>query len=190
MSEDMSKKDLVFGDKKINNNISIKCKQLMNINNVDINKTLISKKESYGIKGTFEPFIGYEDNDDNKPLNIKLPQMIGYVKCFDDGIKNMSFMAKSNDLIEAYNAFWNKVSSLMKREIDSDKYVKIKIKSNNEGTNTKFHGKKIPKENVHCACLSVILLEFVVRVNKKYHPQTLLEACKYEVKKKKNEKSY
>ena len=31
------------------------------------------------IKSSFEYFIGYSDNDDIRPLCIKLPQMIGYV---------------------------------------------------------------------------------------------------------------
>ena len=48
--------------------------------------------------------------------------------------------------------------------------------------NTNFHVKKVPKENVSCKCLSLIMLEFV-KVKKKYSPQALLEECKYETKK-------
>ena len=33
----------------------------------------------------------------------------------------------------------------------------------------------------------MIMLDFVIRVNKKHYPQTLLEACKYEIKKNKME---
>ena len=35
------------------------------MSNVDINKIVISKKESYSKKGSFKYFIGYDDNDDN-----------------------------------------------------------------------------------------------------------------------------
>ena len=42
---------------------------------------LVSKKEPYGKKSSFKYFIGYNDNDDIRPLCIKLPQMIGYGKC-------------------------------------------------------------------------------------------------------------
>ena len=50
--------------------------------------------------------------------------------------------------------------------------------------------KKIPKENESYECLSLIILDSVIRANKKYHPQTLLEECKYKIKKKQNGESY
>ena len=53
------------------------------INDVDVNKILISKKEQYGKKNSLKCFIGNIDNDVIRPFCIKLPQMIGYVKCFD-----------------------------------------------------------------------------------------------------------
>ena len=53
--------------------------------------------------------------------------------------------------------------------------------------NTNFQGKKIPKENASYNCLSLIVLDSVIRANKKYYPQTLLEECKYEIKKNKME---
>ena len=53
--------------------------------------------------------------------------------------------------------------------------------------NTNFQGKKIPKENASYKFLSLIVLDSVVRANKKYYPQTLLEECKYEIKKNKME---
>ena len=53
--------------------------------------------------------------------------------------------------------------------------------------NTNFQGKKIPKENVSYKCLSLIMLDSVIRENKKCYPQTLLEEYKYEIKKNKME---
>ena len=49
----------------------------------DINRILVSKKDSYGTKKSHRYFIGYGDDDVIRPVGIKLPQMIGYVKCFD-----------------------------------------------------------------------------------------------------------
>ena len=43
----------------------------------------------------------------------------------------------------------------------------------------------MPTENASYKCLSLIMLDSVVRVNKKYYPQTLLEECKYEIKENK-----
>ena len=36
-------------------------------------------------------------------------------------------------------------------------------------------------------CLSLIMLDSVIRVNEKYYPQTLLEECKYVIRKNKME---
>ena len=49
--------------------------------------------------------------------------------------------------------------------------------------NTNFQGKDVPKENGSYDCLSLIILDSVIRVNKKYYPQTLLEECKYKIRK-------
>ena len=43
----------------------------------------------------------------------------------------------------------------------------------------------MPKENALYKRLSLIMLDSVIRVNKKYYPLTLLEKCKYEIKEKK-----
>ena len=37
---------------------------------------------------------------------------------------------------------------------------------------TNFHNKKIPKEKTSCKCLSIIMLDSVIKTNKKYYPQT------------------
>ena len=50
-----------------------------------------------------------------------------------------------------------------------------------------FMLKKIPREKTACECLSIIILDSVIRVNKKYYPQTLLEECRYEIKQNKME---
>ena len=37
----------------------------------------------------------------------------------------------------------------------------------------------MPKEKALCKCLSIIMIDSVIKVNKKYYPQTPLEECKY-----------
>ena len=44
---------------------------------------------------------------------------------------------------------------------------------------TNFHNKKITKEKASCKCLSIIILDLIIKANKKYYPQTLLEEWKY-----------
>ena len=43
----------------------------------------------------------------------------------------------------------------------------------------------MPKENASYKCLSLIMLDSVVKVSKKYYPQILLEECKYKAEKSK-----
>ena len=62
---------------------------------------------------------------------------------------------------------------------DDDKYIKTKIKIYTESITTNFHNKKMPKEKAPCKCLSTIMIDSVIKVNKKYYPQTLLEEYKY-----------
>ena len=45
----------------------------------------------------------------------------------------------------------------------------------------------MPKEKEPCNCLSIIMLDSVLKAKKKYYLQTLLEECKYEQKRIKTE---
>ena len=65
---------------------------------------------------------------------------------------------------------------------DNDKYIKTKIKIYAGSMITNFQSKKMPKEKAPCKCLSIIMLDSVIKAKKKYYPQTLLEECKYEQK--------
>ena len=63
----------------------------------------------------------------------------------------------------------------------------IKVKLYRDKVNTDFQGKRVPKENAPYKCLSLTMLDSVIRVSEQYYPQTLLEECKYEIKKNKME---
>ena len=149
----MSGKNIIFDDKKISKSNFYKNKKLSKIDDVDINKTLVSQKEPYGKKSSFKYFIGYNDNDVIRPLCVKLPQMIICVKCFDSN-KTMSCKGSNNKMLKKYTKIWEKVSSLTSIKSDSepvygddDKYIKTKIKLYVGKVNTNFQGKKVPKEN-------------------------------------------
>ena len=53
--------------------------------------------------------------------------------------------------------------------------------------NTNFQGKKVPKENASYKCLSLIMLDSIIKARKIYYPQTHWEECKYETKNTKME---
>ena len=66
-----------------------------------------------------------------------------------------------------------------------NKHIKTKIKIFNNRINADFNSNKIQEDNECFACLFVILLDYVVVVDKKYYPEIYLEEFKYAVKKKK-----
>ena len=136
------------------------------------NIILVSKEEPYGTKNLFKYFIGYNDNDVIRPLCVKLSQMTGYAKKFDDNV-TMSFKINDEQLLKKYNQIWKKVQKFLKTEFDSkpvygddDKYIKTKIKIYARSMITNFHDKKIPKEKVPCKCLSIIILDSVIKAKK------------------------
>ena len=103
----------------------------------------------------------------------------------------MSFKINDKQPLKKYNQIWKKFEKLLKIEFDSkpvygddDKYIKTKIKIYAGSMITNFHNKKMPKEKAPCKCLSIIMLDSVIKANKKYYPQKFLEECKYVQQKK------
>ena len=95
----MSGKKINFDDKKINRSSFYKNKKINDIEDIDVNIVLVSKKESYGNKNSFKYFIGYNDNDIIRPLCIRLPQMTGYARKFDENA-TMFFIVKDKKLLK------------------------------------------------------------------------------------------
>ena len=151
----MNGNSINFDDKNINKSNIYKNKKFFDLNDIDVNKMLVSKKESYGAKYSLKYFIGYNDCDVIRPLCIILPQMIGYVKHIDIN-KTMSFNVSDNKLLKKYNKIWQKVENLLNIEFDSEsvygdvvKYIKAKIKMYGDRVNTNFQGKIVPKKMPH-----------------------------------------
>ena len=155
-----------------------KNKRIYSTDDIDVNNILVSKKEPYGNKNSFKYFIGYNDND-----IIRLPQMTGYARKFDENA-TMSFIVKNKQLLKNYTKIWEKIEGLMRINFESkpvygdhEKYIKTKIKIYAGSIIRSFHNKKMPKEKAPYKCLSIIMIDWVIRVNEKYYPQTLLEEC-------------
>ena len=125
----MSGKTINFNDKKVRKSNFYKNKKMYRIEDIDINNVLVSKKQPYGTKYSFKYFIGYNDNDIIRPLCIRLPQMTGYAKKFNENI-TMSFRVNDKQFLKNYNAIWEKIENLMKIDFESkpvygdgDKYL-------------------------------------------------------------------
>ena len=92
----MSGKTINFNDKKVRKSNFYRNKKIYRIEDIDINNVLVSKKEQYGIKNSFKYFIGYNDNDTVRPLCIRLPQMTGHAKKFNENRVNDKQFLKAN----------------------------------------------------------------------------------------------
>ena len=111
----MNGKSINFDNKNIKkSDFYNKNKKIFNIDDIDVNKILVSKKEQYGKYNSFKYFIGYNDNDVIRPLYLELSQMTGYINKFDeDKNKNknkitMSLKVKDKQLLKNYNKIWKK----------------------------------------------------------------------------------
>ena len=58
----MGGKSINFDNKHINKSSFYKNKKLFNLNDIDVNKILVSKEESYGTQNSLKHFIGYNDD--------------------------------------------------------------------------------------------------------------------------------
>ena len=99
------------------------------------------------------------------------------------------FWQKMMNYLKLITIFGKKIKiKILEREFDSKivvyskKYLKAKMKSYNGKINTNFDNNAIPKAGSHYICLSIILLDSVLRIGKNYYPQVSLEKCKYVVK--------
>ena len=189
----MNRKSINLDSKKMKKSEFYKNKKVLWIDHIDVNKILVSKKEPYGTKNALKYFIGYNDNDVIRPLCLRLPQMTGYAKKFNE-IVTMSFRANNKQLLKNYNKIWEKVEKLLKIDFESkpvysddDKYIKTKIKIYADNMITNFHNKKMPKGKAPCKCLLIIMLDSAIKANKKYFSQILFEECKYVQEKIKTE---
>ena len=67
----MNTKNINFDGKKIKKNNFYKNKKAFQIDDIDVNKILVSKKELYSTKNALKYFIGYNDNDVIRTIMFK-----------------------------------------------------------------------------------------------------------------------
>ena len=161
-------------------------KKSIDLDLVDTGKIVVSDKFKHSEEG-FKYFIGYQEDEIVKPLCIILPQMNGYIKYFDNGGKNMSFLIKNSEVWEKYEDIWNVIKNKLNIKFHSqpiyeNKYLKAKVREFNGNIKTNFLGNDIPKENMYYTCIACINLDSVLKIDKLYYPQVYLEECKYKLK--------
>ena len=152
-----------------------------------VDKIVVSDKFKHNNEG-FKYFIGYLEGGIVKPLCIILPRMSGYIKYFENGGKNMSFLIKDDEVWDKYDKIWDVIKDKLGIKFHSEpvyeyKYLKAKVREFDGVIKTNFLGNDMPKENMHYTCIACITIGSVLKIDKKNHPQVYLEECKYRGKK-------
>ena len=116
--------------------------------------------------------------------------MDGYIKYFDDGGKNMSFVTDDEKIYKKYNEIWEVIRNLLKIDFTvnpvlGDIYLVAKLIIFNKINRTIFNNNNnyIPIERNHYICIPVIYIDSVLKIDKRAYPQAYLEHCKYKLKK-------
>ena len=152
-----------------------------------VDQIVISDKFKHSDDG-FKYFIGYQEGEIVRPLCIILPQMIGYIKYFENSGKNMSFLIKDDSVLNKYNEIWDKIKEKLSIKFHSkpgydQTYIRAKVREFDGKIKTNFLDNDVPKQNMHYTCIASVTIDSVMRMDKENHPQVYLEECKYRVKK-------
>ena len=174
----MSSQKIKFGYKEANKKEFYSSKEAIFLDSVYLSKIIVSSK--WKISDTkYEYFCGYINNGVIQPLCVILPQMRGYIKYFDDGGKNMSFVTDDTEVYKEYNEIWEVVRKLLKLKSTvslarDDKYIIAKLKIFKNVNITTFTNNVIPEENTHYTCISAIDIDSVLKIDKKKHIHKLI----------------
>ena len=149
-----SLRKIKFGNKEVNKKEFYSSKQAISLDSVDLNKIVVLKKWKNNDK-TYKHICGYLNNVTIQPLRVILPQMDGYVKYFDDGGKNMSFVTDDEKIYKKYNEIWEVIRNLLKIDftvdpVRDDIYLVAKLKIFDRIKRTIFNNHNyIPMERNH-----------------------------------------
>ena len=136
----MGEKSLKFDNIKVNKKELHKSKQAIDLDLVDTGKMVVSDRIKHSEEG-FKYFIGYQKNEIVKPLCIILPQINVYIKYYDNGGKNMSFLIKNVEVWEKYEDIWEVIKDkvnikFLSQPIYENKYLKAKVREFNGNIKT------------------------------------------------------
>ena len=155
----MSEKTLKFNTIRLHKKEVPKSKEPIDLMSVTVYQIVVSDKFKHN-KEVFKYFIGYQESGIVKLLCIILPQMSEYIKYFENGGKNMSFLIKYDEVWKIYEQMWdmikNKLGIKFHREpICEQKYLKAKVREFNGAIKTNLLGNEIKKKKkyvlyLHC----------------------------------------
>ena len=165
----MSEETLKFNNIRLNKKEFHKSKEPIDLMSVNVDQIVMTDKFKPSNKG-FKYFIRYQEGGIVKPLCTILPQMIGYIKYFENGGKNMSFLIKDDEVWEKFEKIWDVIKDKLGIEFHSQtvyeyKYLKAKVREFDGVIKTNFLGNDVPKENMHYTCTACITIDSVMKID-------------------------
>ena len=102
--------------------------------------------------------------------------MSGYIKYFDNGGKNMSFVMDDEEVYKKYKEIWEVIRKLLEVDftvgpVRDDKYLVAKLKIFDRTNRTTFTNNAIPIERNHYICIPAIDIDSVLKIDKRVYPQ-------------------
>ena len=145
----MNEKTLKFNDIRLNKKEFHKSKEPIDLLSVNVDQIVVSDKFKHNNEG-FKHFIGYLKGEIVKPLCIILPQMSGYIKYFENGSKNMSFLIKDDKVWDKCDEIWDAIKNKLDINFHSEpvyeyRYLKAKVRDFDGAIKTNFLGNDMPK---------------------------------------------
>ena len=161
----MSSRKIKFGDKEVDKKEFYWSKQVISLDSIDLSKIVVSNKWKIN-DTTYKYLCGYLNNDVILPLCVILLQINGYIKYFNDGEKNMSFVTDDEEVYKKYNEIWEVVRKLLKvkftvNPIRDDKYIIAKLKIFNGKNRKTFTDNIIPIERNIYTCVAAVDIDSV-----------------------------
>ena len=112
----MSSRKIKFGDKEVDKKEFYSSTQAISLDSINLSKIVVLNKWKIN-DTTYKYSCGYLNNDVIRQLYVTLPQISGYIKYFDDGGKNMSFVTDDEEVYKKYNEIWEAVRKLLNKWI-------------------------------------------------------------------------
>ena len=148
------KKTLKFNNIRLNKKEFHKSKEPIDLMSIIIDEIVVSDKFKHNNEG-FKYFIGYLEGEIVKPLCLIFSQTSGYIKYFENGSKNMSFLIKDDEVRETYDKIWDAIKNKLGIKFHSEpvyeyKYLKAKVREFNGVIKTNFLGNEKYVLYLHC----------------------------------------
>ena len=149
----------------------MKSKEPIDLMPVNLDQRVISGKFNRNNEG-LNYFLGYLGGGIVKPFCIILPQMSEYIKYFENGCKNMSFLVEDDEVRKKYDKIWDVIENKLGIKFHSEpiykyKYLKTRVRESDGVIKTKFCGNGVPKENIHNTCIVCITIDSILEIEKK-----------------------